>query len=316
MPRATDLAPMMTGFVSRDRPVADAAYRKAFHGYIGRVNWADLEPTPGSYNRAAVEKHLQTAVQGHWQLGLRWYTGVEAPAWAKNLGSGPIRIYNPTDDIWGTVGAWWEPEYQDAYERTAHWLSDAFDQVAELRMISMSLGGMVYPEPFLRSIGHRETNQNLRDAGLTTKLDHEAIQAGVYIHNKAFRRVRTFLAFNPGQNIETRKQDPAWSMSMLDYMRKAMPRRGVFFSTSLDAKQAKAQAYIDLYDAMRLHGGPRAIQTEQIGRVDDWEGMLDYGVALGMSAIETSPGGFQAKMPVAMAEKYAALLEANVNKLR
>lgn len=319
LPR-TDIAPLMTGFLSRDRPINDPDYRAAFDGYIGRVNWKDLEPKPGQFSGTVIEKHLETAAKGGWQLGIRFYSGVEAPQHAKDLATGPISIFNPTDQVMGTVGAWWTPEYQDAYERAVHWIADRYDHVAELRMISMSLGGMVYPEPFLRSIGHKPTVANLKAGGLTTALDHSALQMGVYIHNKAFRRVRTFLAFNPGQNIDkagtSQAQDPAWSFSMMEYMRKAMPRRGVFFSTSLDAHHAKAQNYIDLYDHMMTTGGPRAIQTEQISRVDDWAGMLAYGVALGMCAIETSPGGYQSKMSPAEAEAAADLLRANVKKYR
>jgi hypothetical protein len=130
--------------------------------------------------------------------------------------------------------------------------------------------------------------------------------------------VRTFFAFNPGQDVEKRTTDEKWSDDCMAYLRQHMPRRGVLFSTSLAsrAEKAKAPMYTRMYDTMKLLGGPRSIQTEQIGRVADWKGMLDYGVELGFTAIETSPGGFEKRMTPEQALTYSRLLAKNAVGMR
>jgi hypothetical protein len=306
--------PVPAGLWTRDKPVAMRTYDPAYPGFIGRVNWRDLEPVRGTYSSAPIDQIRALAKDRGKVTAIRFYSGGEAPDWAKQLG-GPVSIYNPTDKRWATVGAWWRQDYQQAYAEAIQYIATQVDDDPLFLMVCCSLGGMLYPEPFLRSIGHAETHANLAAAGLTTNLDHVALQRAVKIHAAAFKHTRSFLSFNPGQDFDKRSVDEAWSREMIAYVRAALGDRGVLYSTSLDAQAVKAPAYQRLYSAMKVAGGPRAIQTEQTGRVDDWDGMMRYGTSLGFQMVETSAGGWEQRQTVEQAKAYSSALASNARGL-
>lgn len=290
-PRAL-LAPLMTGLLTRDNPINPRhILAPAYKGYIGRVNAYEMMPSPGVFNAAPVEHHLQLAEDRDCLLGIRFYFGGEAPEWYKHIGGPALRIYNPTDQRYATVGRWWLAACQTVYESAIEYLKQ-YDQESRLCMVSISLGSLLYAEPFLRSLPDDETYNTLKRAGLTTANDHSAMKFAVQVHKNHLRRVRSFLTFNPGQDFDHRRQDEAWSNEMMDYIREVFPRRAVFFNTSLGSEAEKPPAYQRMYEKMKVLGPPMACQTEQPTRIHDVRGMMQYALGLGFHGIETPPVTF------------------------
>ena len=253
--------------------------------------------------------------QYHVDLGLkvRVFAGIWAPNWAKDLGGTPIALINPQNSAEGTIGRFWNAQFGAAYDRFEALLAAKYDDVAEIREVTIARCSTFYDEPFIRDTGYTPNVTALLAAGYSLTADEtcqrEEIQASTVWHH-----TRSDLAFNPYEAIDadgSTRTDPLFTVSMMQDCRQVLASACVLENNSL--RTPVQPGYVSMYSSMTALGQPISFQTATASRVGDLAATLNNAITLGANSVEL-PGGYEslgtpasfASTTLALAAHFAA----------
>jgi hypothetical protein len=294
-----DLKPVLGGLLDRNG-VPPTAYVSSLGGFVVRANWSDLQPTSGSPLAAdnAVDRAL-TAVRAinatyHVNLGVkvRVLAGTSAPDWIKNLGGRPILLLNPQNAAEGTIGRFWTDAFGAAYDQLEALLAAKYDDVAEIREVTIARCTTFYDEPFIRDTGYAPNATALLAAGYTLTAD-ENCQRQEIDANTVWQHTHSDLAFNPYElvtNGGSTRTDVPFTQSMMAYCRQVLADACVLENNSI--RVPPQPGYVTMYASMSMLGKPIAFQTATVSRVGSLPGTLAYAISLGANSVEL-PGGYE-----------------------
>jgi hypothetical protein len=298
-PAELDLKPLLRGLIDRDG-LPPSSYVKSLAGYVVNVDWSELQPTSGAAIAPnnpidlaiAQVRALNAADHTNLGLKLRIYAGVSAPNWVKSLGGPPIPVTNPQGGQTGTIGRFWTDAFGQAYDQLETLLAAKYDQVPEVREVTISRCTTFYDEPFIRDVSDPATVSALIAAGYTLEADEncqrqEIDAATVWQHTHSDLALNPYQAINPDGSTST---DEAFTDEMMSYCRQVLGTACVLENNSL---RVPAQpAYQAMYAEMQSLGQPIAFQTAAEQRIGNLQAALEYAVSLGANSVEL-PGSYQ-----------------------
>ncbi len=317
---SSSLKPVLGGLLDRNGPPS-AAYVTSLGGFVVNVHWADVQPVAGGplTSNNAIDQAITTVrtlnAQYHVDLGLkvRIFAGIWAPNWAKDLGGSPIALINPQNSAQGTIGRFWSEQFGAAYDHFEALLAAKYDDVAEIREVTIARCSTFYDEPFIRDTGYTPNVTALLAAGYSLAADEtcqrEEIQASSVWHH-----TRSDLAFNPYEAIDadgSTRTDPLFTVSMMQDCRQVLASACVLENNSL--RTPVQPGYVSMYSSMTALGQPISFQTATASRVGDLAATLNNAITLGASSVEL-PGGYEslgtpssfASTTLALAAHFAA----------
>ena len=300
---AAVLKPVLQGIVEINQvPSADAL--SSVGGVAVSVAWRDLQPVQGGpivadnpLDKAIVQIRQINQSQG-LSLGIRArvQAGVNAPDWAKQLGGSPVLVTSRQDNVSGTVGRFWTAPFGQAYDELQRKLAATYDDVAEVREVTVSRCTTIYSEPMIRQASDASTVANLLAAGFGDSVDdrcqHEQIDA-----HQVWRHTRTGLALNPYQHVSGSRTDTDATIRYLSYCRQVLGPRCVLENNSI-RWPVLAGGYGRLYDAMSRSGPPMSFQTASPSRIGDVAMTLSWAADRGANGVELTPDLLALALPV------------------
>ncbi|PZR80542.1 MAG: hypothetical protein DLM65_07830 [Candidatus Aeolococcus gillhamiae] len=308
----SNLKPMLHGLIDRDGPPA-AALRNVVTNFVVAVNWSDLQPTPGdivannAIDQAMTTARRMNAVAGQTPVGIkiRLYTGVYAPAWAKQLGGPPVAV--TAGALTGTVGRFWTDAFGAAYADLWKRLAARYDSVPEIREVTVSRCMTFYAETMIRDVEDPSTVQNLLSAGFTINADKSCISQEIQL-GTVWHSTRIGVAFNPYQLVVgagVHASDEDFTEQMMHYCRVTLGPQCVLENNSIRFP-LQPGLYQHMYEAMILLGSPISFQTAALTRIGDLTTTLQWAASVGANAVEL-PKGYNAVPAATLASVVAAL---------
>lgn len=303
--------PVLKGLLDRDGAPPAAYLGTAVAGWVVNTTWAAVQPTkdgPLASNNpidsalAAVRAHNAAHPSAPLGLRLRIRAGVDAPAWAKQLGGAPVALTEPQGGATGTIGRFWTEDFGRGYADLQQKLAAKYDRVPEIRETVISRCTTFYSEPFVRGKGDKSDTAALLAAGFTTAADHRCLQEQVDAH-RVWQRTNSDLSLNPYQDLERPAgPDEAFTDSMMGYCRSVLGARCVLANNSLRTPPK----YEAMYAKMRALGPPLAFQTAAPKRIGDLGATLRYAEQFGADSVEL-PQAYRDSPPADVASYNTAL---------
>jgi hypothetical protein len=318
-PSPLDLKPVFGGLLDRSG-VPPATFLGALAGYVVNVHWNQLQPASGATlapdnaidQAIAQVRALNATDHTHLGLKLRIFAGIYAPDWVKSLGGSPVAVSNPQGGRSGTIGRFWTDPFGQAYDRLEALLAAKYDQVPEVREVTVARCTTFYDEPFIRDVSDPSTVTALISAGYTLEAD-ETCQRQEIDAATVWQHTHSDLALNPYQAINSdgsTSGDEAFTDLMMSYCRQVLGSACVLENNSL--RYPPQPAYMAMYEQMQSLGQPIAFQTAAAQRIGNLQSALQYAVSLGANSVEL-PGDYQAlATPAAFSVTNAALARAPV----
>jgi hypothetical protein len=294
-----DLKPILHGLLDRNGE-PPLAYIQSLAGFVVNVHWSDLQPEQGGPLAAdnAIDQAITTVrslnATDHLDLGLklRVLAGVWAPNWAKDIGGPPIPLINPQNSAAGTIGRFWTAAFGQAYDQFESLLAAKYDNVPEVREVTITRCTTFYDEPFIRDSGYQPNDTALLAAGFTFAAD-ETCQREEIDEAAVWQHTHSDLAFNPYEVVNAAglvSTDEPFTASMMEYCRQVLGDACVLENNSL--RNPPLQGYLTMYASMQALGQPLAFQTATASRVGSLANTLDYALSLGADSVEL-PGGYE-----------------------
>ncbi len=301
---ATDgsgVKPIIHGLIDR-QGVPPRAMLPLVHAYVVKVNWANLQPSAGgpiaadnAIDRAITRVRKPDFAALGMVLKLRVFAGIGAPTWAKSLGGAPIPYLNNQDDSTlegGTIGRFWTPAFEAAYATLQSELAAKYDDVPELRELTISGCTTIFDEPFVRQVGVTANRDNLLAAGYTVAADQACIPLAIAAHN-VWQRTTSDLDLAPWPTVtDPHGRDLDFPLSMMDLCRTELGPRCGLQNNSLSSDKLAAANFDQLYAAMVARGGTLVFQTAACSRLGDAQEVLDAASQMGADSVEL-PTGYQ-----------------------
>ncbi|MGA9114581.1 MAG: hypothetical protein WB802_12410 [Candidatus Dormiibacterota bacterium] len=312
------LKAMIHGLVDRDGP-PPSGYLGAVTNFVVDAPWSELQPTSGGPLAAgnvidqaiAVADSLNSAAGGpRVELKIRLMAGVDAPAWAQQLGGGPVTLVNPEDGTTGTVGRFWTDAFAQAYDQLWSELATAYDNVPVVHEITVARCMTFTDEPFLRDTGDPANVQSLLAAGFSLSADEQCQQQEIQIGSD-WHHTRIGVAFNPYQAVQadgSATTDEAFTASMMEYCRSQLGPQCVLENNSIRTPPLSG-AYAQMYASMELLGPPITFQTATEEKIGNLQSTLEWAATIGADAVEL-PAQY-VDQPVASLEPAAGELQDN-----
>jgi hypothetical protein len=271
------------------------------HAYVVKVNWSDLQPTafgPITPNNA-IDQAIARVRQPDFKavgmaLKLRVFAGINAPAWAKALGGPPVTYVNNQQGgsvAGGTIGRFWTSDFGHAYADLQEKLAAKYDDVPELREITVSRCSTIFDELFVRQPGDVNNRGGLLSAGYTRAADEQCIKDAISAHT-VWKHTISDVDFNPFPNVQDPNQpaDLAFTEQMMQLCRQKLgPRCGLQNNSISDEKLANP-TFVAMYAAMTRLGPPIVLQTAARKRLGDEERVLQAAVKVGANSVELPQG--------------------------
>jgi len=312
------LKPPIAGLVDRAAMPSDE-YLEIVNAYVVDVTWNELQPTEDGaiaennpIDAAVSDVRISNTLNGgDLSIKLRVRAGIDAPDWVKSLGGDAVEITDPQDDVGGTIGMFWTEEFGAAYAALQKVLADTYDDVPEIREVTISRCTTVYVEPFHRNIKDPASVESLLDAGFDSASDVGCLTAQIDAHD-VWEHTRSGLAFNPYQVIEpdgATRVDLDVTLSVMSYCRLVLGDRCVLENNSirwppLEGRPGK------MYDEMERLGPPYTFQTAAPTRVGDLGKTLEWAAGRGACAVEL-PRTYGEMLSTEQLEDYAVALSSN-----
>jgi hypothetical protein len=311
---AANLKPMIHGLIDRDGPPA-AAFRTVVTNFVANVRWSDLQPTPGplvtnnAIDQAIAEARQMNAIPGHAPVGIkiRFYAGVYAPTWVKQLAGGPVEV--ESGNLTGTVGRFWTDAFGAAYTDVWTRLAQTYDSVPEIREITVSRCMTFYAETMIRDTEDAVTVQNLLSAGFSLVADKACISQEIDL-GTVWHHTRVGVAFNPYQVVAAgiHASDELFTEQMMQHCRMQLGAQCVLENNSIRSPLLSG-LYEQMYTVMVQFGAPLSFQTATLSRIGDLTQTLNWAVIVGANAVEL-PQGYTT-LPAATLASVAAALPAS-----
>lgn len=318
-PSTLDLKPVLRGLLDRNG-APPSTYLGALAGYVVNVHWSQLQPSSGVSIAAnnpideAIKQVRELNATDHTHLGLklRIFAGIWAPGWAKSLGGSPVTVTDPQGGQTGTVGRFWTNAFGQAYNHLQSLLAAKYDQVPEIREVTISRCTTFYAEPFIRDVSDPATVSALLAAGYTLGAD-DTCQRQEIDAATVWRHTHSDLSFNPYQVINpdgTIATDEAYTGLIMSYCRQILGLACVLENNSL--RTPIPPTYQTMYAQMQTLGQPITFQTAAAQRIGNLQSTLQYAVSLGANSVEL-PGGYETlATPATFAPTNAALAAAPI----
>ena len=312
------LKSMIHGLVDRDGP-PPSGYLGAVTNFVVDAPWSELQPTAGGPLAAgnvidqaitAADSLNAAAGDGKVEIKIRLMAGVDAPAWAQQLGGGPVSLVNPEDGTTGTVGRFWTNAFGQAYDQLWSELAAAYDNVPVIHEITVARCMTFTDEPFLRDISDPANAQSLLAAGFSLTADEQCEQQEIQVGSD-WHHTRIGVAFNPYQAVQTdgtATTDEAFTASMMEYCRAQLGPQCVLENNSIRTPPLSG-AYAEMYASMEELGPPITFQTATEEKIGNLQSTLEWAATLGADAVEL-PAQY-VDQPVASLEPAAGELQNN-----
>lgn len=300
---AVALKPQLAGLIDISGGVP-TAYQGVVKNVTVRALWSNLEPAPGVLDTTTLDAALTRVPAGDHVL-LRLMAGINAPDWVKNLDGAPIGVTDPLDQVSGTVGRWWLPDYITAWRGLNSMLAARYDADPRISEVTISGAMTVYAEPFMR--GQVANQSALLGAGFTEAADIASEYAAVDSAAAAWHQTRISLALNPYQS-QFNGVEVQVTLDVAAYGRKTYGDQFVVENNSLRWPRL-GFAYTAMYDWMAANG-PSQGQTATLPRIGDVAATLQDAAAMHMGAVEL-PGSYSGVITPAALAPLAATLAAN-----
>ncbi len=283
--------PVITGLLDR-KGMPSSAYVPRLDGFVVLVSWADLQPTAfgpiaqGNAIDRAVAAVRTTPGASHLRLKLRVLSGIDAPAWAKDLAGGPVKVYHGRKLY--TLGKFWTPAFGAAYEDLQAKLAARYDAEPEVVEVVISRCTVMTAEPFLRAVRpDTRTMESMVAGGYTANTDEVCQREEIDAH-RVWTTTRAGLTLDPYDRLltdATAVQDEAFTEQMMDYCRRTLGTRCVLENNAV-AAPLLPEPYPTMYRAITTRGAPIGYQTRNAQRIGDWYQALTWSAEEGANHVE------------------------------
>jgi hypothetical protein len=314
--RATTVAKApIAGLIDR-QGVPPPSARSYVRGYVVKVDWADLQPTPGGPIAAdnaidqAIARVSRPDLAGKVALKVRVQAGIGAPDWAKRIGGDPLPYENNQNGsvTGGTIGRFWLPEFGAAYAQLQTALAARYDSVPQVREVTVSACSTLFDELFVRQPIPSNV-ATLRAAGYTVAADQQCIRSAIAAH-LVWQRTTSDVSFSPFPDVfDGGALDVGFTLSTMDYCRQVLGGLCGLENNGLSLRRLGIPEFQTMYQAMAELGGQVTLQTAARGRIGDWTTALAAAVRYGARSVEL-PQGYL-RWDQAQLASFGAQLEAN-----
>jgi hypothetical protein len=305
----------IAGLIDR-QGVPPATALSYVRGYVVKVDWADLQPTPGgpitpgNAIDKAIARVSRADLAGKVALKVRVQAGIGAPDWAKRIGGDPLPYENNQDGsvTGGTIGRFWLPEFGAAYAALQAELAAKYDAVPQIREVTVSACSTIFDELFVRQPIPSNV-ATLRAAGYTVAADQQCIRSAIAAH-QVWQRTTSDVSFSPFPDVfDGGALDVGFTLSTMDYCRQVLGALCGLENNGLSLRRLGVPEFQTMYQRMADLGAPVTFQTAARGRIGDWTVALAAAVRYGARSVEL-PKGYT-RWDQAQLASFGAQLEAN-----
>jgi len=290
------------------------------HAYVVKVSWAQLQPTP--YGPVAADNPIDQAIARVRQpdyaavgmvLKLRVLAGIDAPDWVKAIGGSAIPYTNnqPGGSVaGGTIGRFWSEDFGRAYDDLETKLAAKYDNVPEIREVTVSRCSTIFDELFVRQPGDQANASGLVAAGYTQAADRRCIEEAVQAH-AVWKHTTSDIDFSPFPSVTNPSATPdlSFTEAVMRQCRSVLGVRCGLQNNSLSSDKLATPMFQSLYRAMTALGPPIILQTAAQKRLGDEQQVLAAAVKIGANSVEL-PAGYQ-KWPTSVLTVAARELQDN-----
>ena len=278
-PNPTPTKTIVKGVFTRDGiPAAANPVRVA----TVKVRWADLEPAPGARTLEPILDALAAAeARGLDGVRLRPMFGADAPAWAKQLGAGPIPYAEPQGRTQTSIPDIWAPAYQAAVESELDFLCDGVDHDPRLRLIFATGAMTYYGEPFIRGTSDARNRAAFLAAGYTKAKDAAAQKWQLDAMGR-WRTTPIGLSYNAWQFVDadgSAGSSISYMAEVMDHQLALFGERTVLQNNSIRASYISSPPPIYAEFVERLSApGQTQFQVAGATRVGDAGAVMDWAI--------------------------------------
>lgn len=292
--------PIIRGLVDRQGAPAKSML-PLVHAYVVKVNWADLQPQQGGPIVAgnAIDQAISRARQSDYAgvgmaLKLRVFAGINAPAWAKALGGSAFAYVDNQDGAsvsGGTLGRFWTPAFESAYADLQAKLAAKYDDVPEVREITVSGCTTIFDEPFVRQPGDKNNTTNLLQAGYSEEANKSCISSAIAAH-AVWQHTTSDLDFSPLPSVTEpdAPNDVDYPITVMSECRKVLGVRCGLQNNALSTSKLADPTFQKMYAAMVELGTPVVFQTAAKSRIGNPQQTLEAAVTMKANSIELPQG--------------------------
>lgn len=293
------LKPALGGLLTRGVPNGtEAPY---LGGFAVVPSWAQLEPAPGRFDFSYIDTRLATARKDGMGVRLRVIAGTQAPDWAKSIGGAPMPAYDHQRNLTTTIGRFWTPAYQAAWQQLQAALAARYDGDPTVRDVNISGTGVTSAEVMLLmatdvvpSTGR--TNGSYWLAAGYSEAQRQAALAGdinfmaaVWPHTRLDLCVHAMQLLGPTGAVTS---SVPTSMSVFNAARAAHPSVNAFNTGfGMPIVTGSQGSLRSIYDALLAEHAPFDVQTLNVSAgMGDPNVVLPWAASHGMLSLEL-PGG-------------------------
>ena len=176
-------------------PNALRLYPFISHVTVQSAGWADLEPRPGVYDFAPIDRALQ-ALQGRpdAKARLRIYAGFRAPRWLDGVAGPCVPIGGGVSGQSGCAPRFWTDAYLDRFERFMAAVAARYEGNPQVTEVINPACSTVFAEPFILGIGSdRAAAGRLAAAGLDEASHRHCLERSTAAMDRVFHTTRIVL---------------------------------------------------------------------------------------------------------------------------
>ncbi len=296
---------------------AIASYPGAFQGKVINIAWAQLQPTPQSFDPTAIDQALSD-IAAYNKLHptapllakLRVFSNNNAPTWAKAMPGGPITIYSAHNMVY-TDGPFWSTPYIQAWRHLQSLLAARYDTNPLLAVVASASCSSVSDEPFILAL-NQPSITNLLAAGFTDAA-YQSCLLGQNDDYADWKQTRIEETFNPYFQIGNGKvtQDINVTIQAMRLCHDTLGARCILSNHGWILPNRPAAQPI--YDEMRTLGSPISLQNyspQTMQTTANGTAVLRAAISLGASSVEIWTMEFT-KFPPATLQQWAALFPSS-----
>jgi hypothetical protein len=300
-PAPATMKPMLGGLLDRQFTATKYPF---LGGVVVTEKWASLEPSAGTFNFSDIDSKLASAAKNGYGVKLRVYAGSWAPNWAKSIDGAPFPFYDHTAKTTTTLGRFWDPNYQKAWQGLMGALAARYDNNPTLREVNISGTGVESAEVMLvmasdsiRGVGHTNGQEYVAH-GYTEAARQAALAGDVAFMARVWAHTRLDLFCSPLAVVSsTGAQSASLSATetLISRFAAAYPAQMVFGNTGLGVPVLTGgSGVVAMYNYIESHGYRFDLQTMAISNgLGNPSTVLGYASSHHITSVEL-PSGWQA----------------------